>query len=79
MQESYLKTILEVIEETIKEQGLPVPEISPDTDILSDTGLDSISLSVVLVKLEERTHKDPFVSGFRRFRTVKDLAAIYES
>ncbi|MEO7774991.1 MAG: acyl carrier protein [Steroidobacteraceae bacterium] len=60
------------------ESGLPVVALAPDTNILRDTGLDSMALAVLVVQLEEELGKDPFAEGFINFRTIGELAALYE-
>jgi hypothetical protein len=55
----------------------PVP-LSPGTNILHDTPLDSMGLAVAILRLEDETHKDPFRDGFRLFHTIEELAALYD-
>ncbi|HTH98103.1 MAG TPA: acyl carrier protein [Stellaceae bacterium] len=58
--------------------GTAAPEISADA-VLLEGGLpiDSLDLATLVVALEERTGKQPFRQGFRLFRTVGELAAIF--
>lgn len=71
--------VIETIHEVLKENGHdPVP-LKPSTNLLHETALDSMGLAVVVLRLEERTGLDPFVTGFKLFQTVEELAALYES
>jgi len=69
-----IKSIEEVLEENQQESG----DITSSSNLLKDTGLDSLGLALVVVKLEEQTGKDPFANGFRNFHTVAELAALYD-
>jgi len=69
--------VVETINEVLRESGLEISEMTPETNILHDTSLDSMGLAIVVVKLEEKTGKDPFIEGFKNFHTIKDLANLY--
>ncbi len=70
--------VMETVREVLKENGHdPVP-LTPATNLLQQTPLDSMGLAVVVLRLEEKTGKDPFAAGFRLFQTVEELAALYE-
>jgi acyl carrier protein len=62
----------------LEEEGLEAGELAAQTRVLDDTGLDSLALALVVVKLEERTGQDPFGEGFVNFRTIGELAALYK-
>jgi len=71
--------VVETIHEVLDEQGTaPVP-LDVETNILHDTPLDSMGLALVVLRLEEKTGKDPFGGGFINFHTVGELAALYAS
>ncbi|MEO7806214.1 MAG: acyl carrier protein [Steroidobacteraceae bacterium] len=72
------EVIVRLITAAMAESGLPVVALAPDTNILRDTGLDSMALAVLVVQLEEELGKDPFAEGFINFRTIGELAALYE-
>jgi acyl carrier protein len=74
---SSLVTIVATINEVLAEGGFATDDWSPETNILHDTPLDSMGLAIIVLRLEERTGKDPFASGFIHFRTVGELAALY--
>lgn len=72
-----VKLVQDVINEVLLETGLEQVEMNANTNILADTNLDSIGLAITIVKLEEKTNKDPFVDGFVMFHTISELAALY--
>jgi len=72
-----LPIVIDTISEVLKGAGQPVPAINSSSRILEDTGLDSLGLAEVVVKLEERLQKDPFKDEFIHFTTVEELARLY--
>jgi len=70
--------IIHLIEEVIKEHAYPQTPLTSHTHILTETPLDSLDLAIIVVKLEEKTGKDPFKSGFIPFATIEELAKLYE-
>ncbi len=70
--------VLRCISEVLKENQKPLVELSGETDLIRDAGLDSLDLALVIVKLEEATGYDPIAEGFIDFVTVDDLARLYE-
>ena len=76
----YVAMIEEELGSILKDKGRPRAVLKADTDLLNGSlEIDSLDLAVLVVKLEERTHKDPFANGFIEFRTVGELARLYES
>lgn len=73
-----LKDVSDSIQEVMIQNGKEVSSVKPETDILNETSLDSLDLALVIVMLEEKTGKDPFSKGFIPFRTVGELAKLYE-
>lgn len=70
--------VIETVHEVLQENGHdPVP-LTSDTNLLQQTPLDSMGLAVVVLRLEEKTGRDPFAGGFRLFQTIEELAALYE-
>ena len=72
-------TIVDVIQTILIERNDPVPALHPETQI-SASGLDSLDVAVLVVRLEERFGTDPFQNGaFERFpRTLGELADLYK-
>lgn len=70
--------IIESIKEVMAENELPESDLTPETHILAETSLDSLDLAIVIVKMEEKTGKDPFKEGFIPFSTIEELARLYE-
>ncbi len=79
MAENYVTLVKETVLEVMEENGLSPISLEGSTHILQDTGLDSLALAVIVVKLEEKTEKDPFEEGFVTFNTIDELAALYEA
>jgi len=71
-------TVIECIEEVIKQNDLEESTLKPETIILAETSLDSLALAEVIVYMEAKTQKDPFADGFINFQTVEELAHLYE-
>ena len=69
--------VMETINEVLVDNGFSAQTLTPDTNILNDTQLDSMGLAVVILKLEEKTGKDPFSEGFITFYTISELAKLY--
>lgn len=72
------EVVSRAIGEVFEENGKPKVAVRPDSRILEDLGLDSLNLALLLVKLEERTGRDPFAAGFENFTTVGELVALYQ-
>jgi acyl carrier protein len=70
--------VMECIKQVMRQNGRPESTLNSQTDILRDTSLDSLDLAQVIVMLEEKTGNDPFAKGFINFRTVEELARLYE-
>jgi acyl carrier protein len=72
----------EIIEDVIRtiltERDDQVPPLKPETQI-SASGLDSLDVAALVVRLEERLGTDPFKNGaLSRFpRTLGELAELY--
>jgi acyl carrier protein len=66
------------IGEVLDENRKPRAAFDRDSRILQDLDLDSLNLALLLVKLEERTGRDPFREGFENFTTVGELVALYQ-
>lgn len=70
--------VIEVIQAVLRDKSHEPPPLNADTVVLSGAGLDSLDLAVVVIRLEERTGHDPFNAGFIHFRTIGELARLYE-
>jgi acyl carrier protein len=73
-----LQLVIDSVREVLQEEGIEPGELTADTKVLEDTGLDSLALALVVVKMEERTGQDPFAEGFVNFQTVGELADLYK-
>jgi len=73
------ESICEVLNEVLGENGYPAFAFQDSTNIFRETPVDSLALALVIVKLEERTGKDPFKGGFISFTTVGELVRLYEN
>ncbi len=71
------EAVISAIEGYLRDQGRTPPPMSPATEIMRDLEIDSLGLAEIVIALEERTGRDPFVDGFREFRTVAELAELY--
>ena len=69
---------IECIKKVMQLNGRKETALTPTTDILVDTSLDSLDLAQVVILLEEKTEKTPFAKGFIQFRTIQELAKLYE-
>jgi acyl carrier protein len=59
--------------------GATLPKIDARTELLGGAlPIDSLDLASLVVELEEFTGHDPFQSGFVDFRTVGELAGLYQ-
>jgi len=74
---SILDTITEIISDMIAERGESVPALKQDTKI-SDSGLDSLDIAVLVVRLEEHFGFDPFVEVLDQYpHTLGEMAELY--
>ncbi len=78
MSQATLQLVIDSVREVLQEEGIEPGELTADTKVLEDTGLDSLALALVVVKMEERTGQDPFAEGFVNFQTVGELADLYK-
>ncbi len=70
--------VIDSIKEVMQQNDLEESPLTPDTAILNDTSLDSLALAELLIVLEGKTQIDPFANGFINFRTIEELARLYE-
>jgi acyl carrier protein len=72
--------IISVIEQVAKEHERSLVPLTDDLDLF-DTGLDSLALAVIVVRLEEELKIDPFTdSSDAKFPvTLGDFIAAYEN
>ncbi len=78
MPSSMSDIVIDTIREFMLENQRAVTELTPETQILAETSLDSLDLAIVLVKMEIKTGKDPFKQGYIFFSTIQELAKLYE-
>ncbi|CCB85726.1 MULTISPECIES: hypothetical protein [Parachlamydia] len=74
-----IELVIQTIQEVTQEQQKAFTPLKADTRILTDTSLDSLDLAIVVVKLEEKSGKDPFKNGFIPFSTIEELATLYDN
>ena len=73
------EVIIEYINRVRTQKGLDAISATKDTELIGEnSGLDSLDLAVLVTELEQQTGKDPFKDGFIMFRTVCELAGLYE-
>lgn len=71
--------IAEELAEIVRAKGETLPPLDDGTEFLGGAlPIDSLDLATLLVVLERRTGRDPFREGFRQFRTIGELVALYE-
>lgn len=73
-----LTLTIDCIQKVMQLNGRKNTHLEPETDILKETSLDSLDLAQVVIMLEEKTGKTPFDQGFINFRTIRELAKLYE-
>ena len=78
MSQDTVSLVIESIREVMRQNDIEETSLTAETAILTDTALDSLALAEVLIVLEGKTRKDPFADGFINFRTVGELAKLYE-
>ena len=72
--------IIEILKEIIRSRNLQVPEITPGTELDAKLGLESLDFAELVIRLEEKTGKDPFARGTEtQIQTVSDLARLYDA
>jgi hypothetical protein len=70
--------IIELLTEVIKNKGLEVPSLGPDS-VLDQLGLESLDFAQVVIRMEEITGKDPFATGDEyEIKTLSALAVLYD-
>ncbi len=74
-----MNLVIETVQDVLRDHGIAPGEIGAETVLLRGAGLDSLGLAEVIVRLEEKTGKDPFQGGFVNFQTVGELAALYDA
>jgi acyl carrier protein len=72
------ETIVQTIRTLLTERNDPVPELRPETRI-SASGLDSLDVAALVVRLEDRLGVDPFKDATltRYPQTLGEMAALY--
>jgi acyl carrier protein len=71
--------VIRELEEVIRGKGFSLPNLSPETVLDQQLGLESLDFAELVIRLEQATGKDPFGSTVTpQIRTVSDLAALYE-
>ncbi len=74
-----IKQITEVLGRIAANKGATLPSVDAGTELLGGgLPIDSLDLALLVVELEEFTGFDPFATGFVNFRTVGELAQLYQ-
>jgi acyl carrier protein len=74
-----LDLIKTVVDRIAASKGTTAPKIRPETALLGGgLPIDSLDLAALVVELEQATGRDPFKAGFVDFRTVGELARLYQ-
>jgi acyl carrier protein len=77
LDQSVFDTIARVISSIHLERGEAVPELKPQTPI-SASGLDSLDIAALVVRLEEAIGVDPFKEALDRYpQTLGEMADLY--
>lgn len=70
--------IKRAVGQILEDKGADVPDITPDTELLSGAlAIDSLDLAMLVSELEGIMGHDPFARGFVDFRTAGELARLY--
>ncbi len=71
--------ICEKVRIAIADKGERERELGPKTVLLGgDLPLDSLDLAAIVIELEHAAGRDPFRDGFVEFRTIGDLAELFD-
>ena len=71
--------VFEQVCELIRSQLSVSGEISAETDIISDLGVDSVDLAELMVMVEDEFALPPMTDAMREVRTVGQLVALIEN
>jgi acyl carrier protein len=73
-------TVVEELEKVAAEQKRSLTGLTDDTPLVA-AGLDSLCFAILVARLEDRLHRDPFSESDEvAFPvTLKDLVALYET
>lgn len=74
-----LQIIISETEKLLSQKGIQDQPINEDSVFLSSNlDMDSLDLATLIVQLEEIIGLDPFRDGFKEFKTVGELAKLYD-
>ena len=75
-----IDTVIAELRRILSDKGAAQAEIGAETVLLDgDLPIDSLDLATLVVALEEQTGREPFKAGFRMFKTVGELSALFET
>jgi acyl carrier protein len=74
---SAAETVLTVIKELLERRGAAEVEITPDSKLSAQLGLDSLELAELSAALEDDLGRDPYTAGLVP-ETVGELVAFYQ-
>lgn len=75
---SNVQIVAETIAQVLREAGKSAPQLDGNCRVLGETGLDSLGLAEVVMRLEDKFGRDPFENGFIHFGTIEELARLYD-
>jgi acyl carrier protein len=78
--EELKKVVIKLINEVADEQSIPIDVVEEQHAIVDDLGFRSLDVAVLIAKLEESLHVDPFSTGTSTItdvRTVGDICRVY--
>jgi len=71
------KTVREAIVEVVGREELSSDSLRAEARLAEDLGIDSLSLAVLVVKLQQRLNIDPFAQGRPTARSVREFIDLY--
>lgn len=80
MSDAIKQTIIEVINEVAQAQGIELPTLKDNHELVDDLGFGSLHVAALIANLEEELGVDPFEDAdvmITDLRTIKDLYQIY--
>jgi acyl carrier protein len=70
--------VIATVQALARDKGEKTPQLTESSSLVDGgIGIDSLDLAVVVVRLQEKTGKDPFSAGFVGFGTIRELVNLY--
>jgi acyl carrier protein len=78
-EEQLINAITEILGRIAQSKGSTLPKVGAGTRLLGGgLPIDSLDLAQLVVELVDVTDYDPFESGFVDFRTIGELAKLFQ-